>query len=91
MRLAWWAVRFELSLWRSMLLLMTGRRDGQRPGVTTVGYHRAATGLFVLLLVASAIELPALHLSVPWRPVQLTLLFLGVWGVTFAIGLWASY
>ncbi|HET6532980.1 MAG TPA: hypothetical protein VFH03_20515, partial [Actinoplanes sp.] len=32
-----------------------------------------------------------LHLIVPWRPVQLALLILGVWGVTFAVGLWASY
>jgi hypothetical protein len=91
MRLAWRAVRFELALWRSLSLLLIGRRDGRRPGVTTVGYHRAATGLFVLLLVASAVEVPALHLIVPWRPVQLLRLALGVWGVAFTAGLWASY
>jgi hypothetical protein len=91
MRLAWRAVRFELALWRSLLLLLIGRRDGRRPGVTTVGYHRAATGLFVLLLVASAVEVPALHLIVPWQPVRLALLALGVWGVAFTAGLWASY
>ncbi len=91
MRLAWRAVRFEAALWWSLLLFVTGRRDGLRPGVTTVGYHRAATGLFVLLLVSSAVEVPALHLIVPWPPVRLALLVLGVWGVTFAAGLWASY
>jgi len=91
MRFACRAVRFELALRRSLLLLLTGRRDGRRPGVTTGGYHLAATGLFVLLLVASAVEVPALHLIVPWPPVRLALLVLGVWGVAFTAGLWASY
>ncbi|GAA0795119.1 hypothetical protein GCM10009524_04490 [Spirilliplanes yamanashiensis] len=91
LRLLWVAVRFEAALWRSLWLFVTGRRDGRRDGVTTVGYHKAGTGLFVMLVVGSAVEVPALHFIIPWRPVQLALLVLGIWGVTFSLGLWVAY
>jgi hypothetical protein len=84
-------LRFEAHLWRALFRLVTRRRDGSGPGVTTVSYHRATTPVWMLMLFASAVEIPVLHLVVPWRPAQLALIVLGVWGVFLFAGLWAAY
>jgi hypothetical protein len=90
-RRIWWFIKFEAGLVRSVYLLLTGQRDGAGPGVVTVGYHKGSTPLWVIGLIASAVEIPVLHLIVPWRTVQLALLVLGAWGLWFVAGLWASY
>jgi hypothetical protein len=84
-------VRFEAGLWRSLFLLVTGRVDGMRPGVTAIGYHRAATPLWVIALFGTCVEIPAVHLIVPWAPVRAALVVVGVWGVLLVAGMWASY
>jgi hypothetical protein len=84
-------VRFEAGLWRSLFLLVTGRVDGMRPGVTAIGYHRAATPMWVLALFVTCVEIPAVHLLVPWAPVRAALVVVGIWSVLLVAGMWASY
>jgi hypothetical protein len=87
----WAFLRFELGLARSLYLAARGRQDGVRAGVTPVTYHRAATGMWAIGLFATLVEIPLMHLIVPWRPVQLTLLVLGVWSLWLVAGFWASF
>lgn len=91
MRRLWWFIRFGAGLVRSVYLLLTRRRDGVKPGVMPVAYHRGSTPIWVIGLVASGVEIPVLHLIVPWWPVQFALIVLGGWGLWFVAGLWASY
>jgi hypothetical protein len=84
-------LRLEAGLWRSLFLLVSGRTDGMRPGSTAVSYHRAATPIWAVALFLTAVEVPAVHLIVPWAPVRAALLLVGVWGVLLIAGMWASY
>ncbi len=91
MRRVWRVLRFEAGLWRSLFLLVARRRDGVRAGVAGFGYHRALTPVWLPLVAVCAVELPVVHLVLPWRPVRLALLVLGVWGLLLVVGVWASH
>lgn len=83
------AVRFELSLYRS-LYRWVARRPVAPPGSEPFGYAEAVTPLLWVFIVVSAIDIPVLHLVLPWRTAEIISFVVGVWGLTWMIGLLAS-
>ncbi|MWB96948.1 hypothetical protein [Agromyces seonyuensis] len=85
------AVRMELRIYTSL-----GRWIGRRPdlpaGARGFGYHRPVQTILVIFIVLSAIEIPIFDLIVHrWPVVRITLLVLGIWGLTWMLGLLAAY
>jgi hypothetical protein len=42
-------------------------------------------------VVVSAVEIPAVHLIIPWIPVRFAALALGIWGLLWMLGLLAAH
>ncbi|GGD64917.1 hypothetical protein [Microbacterium murale] len=81
------ALLAELRIYASI-----GRAIARRPAVprggTGIGYHRPVLTILIVFIVLSAIELPIIDLIVHrWPAVRITLLIIGIWGLTWMIGL----
>lgn len=64
------------------------RRPAVPPGATGIGYHRPVLTILIVFIVLSAVEIPILDLIVhPWPAVRIPVLILGIWGLTWMIGL----
>ncbi|WP_406248365.1 hypothetical protein ACI7YT_01075 [Microbacterium sp. M] len=64
------------------------RRPAIEPGGTGIGYHRPVLTVLIVFIVLSAIEIPILDLIVhPWPAVRIGVLILGIWGLTWMLGL----
>lgn len=72
-------IRGEVRAYRSLWLLVRGRRDGVRDGVIEIGYARGTMGIPVAFLVACVVEVVAVHLLVPWPWLRTTLLIVSVY------------
>jgi hypothetical protein len=69
-----------------------GRAIARRPAVaaggTGIGSHRPVLTILIIFIVLSAVEIPIIDLIVhPWPAVRIPLLILGIWGLTWMIGL----
>ncbi|WP_136057514.1 hypothetical protein [Microbacterium sp. K24] len=69
-----------------------GRAIARRPAVpkggTGIAYHRPVMTIVIIFIVLSAVEIPILDLIVhPWPAVRIPILILGIWGLTWMIGL----
>lgn len=89
-RLARAAARMEAGVWRSLFLVVTRRRPGQGPGVETFRYAREVVPLLWAFLAVSLVELPVVHVLLPWETVRLVVLVVSVWGLLWTAGLLAS-
>jgi hypothetical protein len=85
-----WFVRLEIGIWRSLFLWLTRRVAGQGPGVATFSYARQLLPLLAAFIFVSLIELPVVHLLIPWETVRLVTLVVSVWGLLWMLGLLAS-
>jgi hypothetical protein len=87
-RLLWRVLRYELVMWRSLY-----RWVFRRPGPTgePFAYAGAVTPVLWAFIVVSAIEVPVVHLLVPWPAVRLPLLLAGIYGVLWMVGMLAAY
>ena len=83
-------MRFEIGIWRSLLLWVTRRVAGRGPGVATFSYARQLIPLLCAFIFVSIIELPVVHLLIPWDTVRLVVLVISVWGLLWMFGLLAS-
>lgn len=64
------------------------RRPAIPYGGTGIGYHRPVLTVLFIFIGLSALEIPILDLIVhPWPIARITLLVLGIWGVTWMVGL----
>ncbi|WP_217181162.1 hypothetical protein [Streptomyces sp. AC495_CC817] len=64
------------------------RRPAVPPGGTGIAYHRPVLTVLFIFIGLSAVEIPILDLIVHrWPIVRITLLVLGIWGVTWMLGL----
>jgi hypothetical protein len=79
-------VRQELLTWSSLALLVRGRRHGVQDGAVALPYDAALRPLGLVLVGVSVVELVVLELVVPWPPVRLVLLVLGLWTLLFVLG-----
>lgn len=83
------ALVFELNIYKSLLRWLF-RRPSIPAGFEPVGYARLATPMLALWIFGSALELPLVHVLVPWHGARISLLFVGVWGLLWMIGLLAG-
>jgi hypothetical protein len=83
------ALVFEFNIYKSLLRWVL-RRPSIPPGFEPVGYARLATPMLALWIFGSALELPLVHVLVPWHTVRLSLLILGIWGLLWMLGLLAG-
>ncbi|MEV7610525.1 hypothetical protein AB0N61_13675 [Microbacterium sp. NPDC089320] len=84
LRRAWVA---ELRVYSSIARAIA-RRPAVPKGGTGIGYHRPVLTVLFIFIGLSAVEIPILDLIVhQWPVVRITLLVLGIWGVTWMIGL----
>jgi hypothetical protein len=70
------------------------RRPDVEPGTQAFAYHGATLPLMIVFTAVSALEVVAVDVMIPWSPawlwLRITLLVVGVWGVTFALGMVAG-
>lgn len=84
------ALAYELGMWRSQALWVTRRRRRGDAGAERFGYGQVVTPVIWAFVVVSAIEVPIVHLLVPWAAVRGVLLVAGVYGVLWMIGMLAG-
>jgi hypothetical protein len=73
-----------------------GRFIARRPavprGAVGFGYHKPVFTLLIVFIVLSAVEIPIIDLIAQrWPVVRITLLVLGIWGVTWMFGLVCAF
>lgn len=87
-RAAW---RAEVGIWKSLYRWLF-RRPRVPRGASGFSYHSPVLTILVIFIVLSAVEIPIVDLIVHrWPWVRIPLLALGIWGVTWMIGLLLSY
>lgn len=84
------AIAYELGMWRSLYLWIFRRRRTPGPGVRAFGYTGVVAPIFVAFIGVSAIEIPIVHLILPWPTPRRIALALGFYGLFWMIGLLAS-
>jgi hypothetical protein len=88
-RLAWRALRLEVTLYWALLRWVT-RRSSVPAGTTPVGYARLTAPVMALWIFASALEVPLVHVLVPWETLRIALLVVSLWGLVWMVGLYAA-
>jgi hypothetical protein len=83
------ALIFEFNIYKSLLRWLL-RRPSIPAGFEPVGYAQLATPVLTLWIFGSALELPLVHLLVPWPTVRIPLLIIGVWGLLWMVGVLAG-
>ncbi|MFB6608702.1 hypothetical protein ACFCVO_00125 [Agromyces sp. NPDC056379] len=93
-RIGWFlqrALLMELSIYTSIGRFVA-RRPAIAPGAKGFGFHKPVLTILMIFIVLSAVEIPIFDLIVHrWPAVRITLLVLGIWGVTWMFGLLCSY
>lgn len=80
-------LRIYESIWR-----FVARRPKIGVGATGFRYHRPVLTALIIFMVLSAVEIPILDLIVHrWPPVRIGVLIIGIWGLTWMIGLFFAY
>lgn len=86
---AYRVVRYEIRLYISL-----ARWLARRPSIpgddVPIGYAKATTPVVWLWIFASALEIPLIHVLVPWDTIRIIGLAVGVWGLIWMLGLLAS-
>ncbi|WP_239065609.1 hypothetical protein [Microbacterium hibisci] len=87
-RIAW---RAEVGIWQSLYRWIF-RRPRVPAGASGFAYHAPVFTILMIFIVLSAVEIPIIDLIAhPWPWVRIPLLVLGIWGLTWMIGLALSY
>ncbi|WP_243075900.1 hypothetical protein [Microbacterium sp. SS28] len=92
----WWSlvvrvVLLELRIYANIARAIA-RRPAIAPGAAGFGYHRPVLTILLVFIGLSAVEIPIIDLIVHRWPVpRIALLILGIWGVTWMIGLLCAY
>ncbi len=81
--------RYELGIWKSFLRWVL-RRPVAPKGEQPFGYTQAVTPVLWGFIAVSAIEIPVVHLLIPWKTVQGISLVFGAWGLFWMLGMMAS-
>lgn len=85
-----WLVVLEIGIWRSLFLLVTRRVPGQGPGVEAFSYARELTPIMGAFIFVSVLELPVVHLLLPWETIRLIADVISIWGLLWMVGFLAS-
>ena len=84
------AVTYEWRMWRSLFVWVLRRPRVNGPGAQAFSYASMLTPLFIVFIAVSAIELPILHMLLPWEKVRFVADLLSVYGLFWMIGLLAA-
>ncbi|MER7796718.1 hypothetical protein [Microbacterium sp. NPDC096154] len=85
------ALRVELGIYASIGRAVA-RRPALPPGASGHSYHRPVLTILIVFIVLSAVEIPVIDLIVHrWPLVRIPLLVLGIWGVTWMLGLLCAF
>ena len=82
-------VVFEIRMWRSLYRWIFRRPVATGPGAEPFTYAGLQTPLLVVFIAVSAIEIPVLHMLLPWEAVRFVVDLLGVYGLLWMIGILA--
>jgi hypothetical protein len=88
-RLARSFVRLEVDIWVSLARAVTRRPD--TAGGTPIRYAGAVSAIIWAFIVVSAVEIPAVHLLIPWPAARIVALGLGAWGLLWMVGMLAAH
>jgi hypothetical protein len=84
----------EVAMWRSMYVWLRRKPRPTAPGDQEFSYLGVVKPIFGIFIGLSAVEVPIFDLIirhvVPWPPARWIVLGLGVWGLLWMIGLYAS-
>ena len=91
-RLAWTALKLEVTLYLALVRWVT-RRPDIPAGTTPIGYSRLVAPMLWLWIFGSATEVVVLDvlLSRWWTPLRIPLLVVGVWGLVWMLGMMSAY
>ncbi|WP_231929679.1 hypothetical protein [Micromonospora inositola] len=88
------AVAYEVGMWHSLYRWLLRRPLVHTPGAEAFSYVGVVKPILGAFIALSAIEIPIFDLilrhTVPWPSVRHTALALGIWGLLWMIGLFAS-
>lgn len=80
-------LRVYESLWR-----VIARKPKLAQGARGFKYHRPVLTILIIFMVLSAVEIPILDAIVHrWLPLRIFCLAIGIWGLTWMIGLLCAY
>jgi hypothetical protein len=81
---------YESWMWRSLFRWVTRRPVAPGPNGQPFRWAGTLTPLMIVFIAVSAIELPILHLLLPWKVVRLVVDILSVYGLLWMNGLLAT-
>lgn len=88
------AARYEIGMWRSLYRWLLRRPPTAEPGAEVFSYVGVVQPILIAFIVLSAVEIPIFDLilrhTLPWPSVRKVMLALGIWGLLWMIGLFAS-
>ncbi|GGO24855.1 hypothetical protein [Micromonospora parathelypteridis] len=88
------AAEVEAAMWRSLFLWALRRPLPLAPGDEPFGYLGVVKPILGIFIGLSVVEIPIFDVVVthvvPWRPARWIVLGLGIWGLLWMIGLFAS-
>lgn len=85
------ALRVELRIYESLGRAIT-RRPRVPRGDRGFHYHRPVLTVLIVFIVLSAVEIPIIDAIVhQWLPVRIAFLALGIWGLTWMLGLLCAF
>lgn len=88
------AARYEIGMWRSVYRWLLRRPPTAEPGAEVFSYVGVVQPILIAFIVLSAVEIPIFDLilrhTLPWPSVRKVMLALGIWGLLWMIGLFAS-
>jgi hypothetical protein len=83
-------LRYEMRLWVALFRWVFRRPVPVPPGSVAFANAGAGSALLTAFIVVSAIEIPVLHLLLPWTVVRIIAWVVGVYGLLWMIGLMAT-
>ncbi|GIM89106.1 hypothetical protein [Paractinoplanes toevensis] len=90
MRLVKFVIRYEIRLWIALFRWVLRRPPRLPAGTARFHYSGAVTMILAVLLFVSAIEIPILHLMLPWETVRVISVIIGCYGLFWMVGLLAT-
>ncbi len=81
---------YELRIWQSLYRWIFRRPITPDADAVAFSYASLLTPILIAFIAVSAIEIPVVHLLMPWETIRRVFLGLGIWGVIWMIGLLAS-
>jgi hypothetical protein len=83
-------LRYEMRLWAALFRWVFRRPERVPAGSVAFANAGSASTLLTAFIVVSAIEIPVLHLLLPWTVARIISWIVGVYGLLWMIGLMAT-